>query len=87
MVDTGAGFNATIPGQTWETQVDFYIEATDEFGQISESTELTYLIPSEPDPTQPPDYLPLIVGVGVVVVVVGVVVVYYFVIRPKQTAE
>ncbi|MCK4568495.1 MAG: hypothetical protein KAU48_14405, partial [Candidatus Thorarchaeota archaeon] len=26
MVDTGTGFNGTIPGQTWGTQIDFYIE-------------------------------------------------------------
>lgn len=87
MIDTGAGFNATIPGQTWETEVDVYISAIDEFGQISESTQLTYQIPSEPEPTLPPDYLPLIVGVGVVIVIVGVVIVYYFFIRPKQSAE
>ncbi|MCK4567887.1 MAG: hypothetical protein KAU48_11335, partial [Candidatus Thorarchaeota archaeon] len=68
-------------------QIDFYIEAIDEFGQISQSTELTYLIPAEPDPTQPSDYLPLFVGVGVVVVIVGVVIVYYFIIRPKQSSE
>jgi len=87
MVDIGTGYKATIPGQTWGTQVTFYIEATDEFGQISESTHLIYLIPSEPDPTQPPpDYLPLIIGVAVVVVIVGVVVVYFFIIRPKQGA-
>lgn len=86
MVDTGAIFNATIPGQTWATQIDFYIEATDEFGQVSQSTELTYLIPSEPDPTHLPNYLHLIVGVGVVMVIVGVAIVYYFIIKPKQSS-
>jgi len=87
MVDTGGGFNATIPGQTWGTQVNFYLEATDEFGQTSESTHLSYLIPTEPVTTPLPDYLPLIVGVGVVVIVIGVVIVYYFIIRPKQGIE
>ena len=86
MVDTGTGFNGTIPGQTWATQIDFYIEATDEFGQVSQSTELTYLIPSDPNSTQPPDYT-LIIGVGVVLVIVGVVIVYYFIIKPKQGSE
>jgi len=87
MIDTGVGFNATIPGQTWETPVNFYIEATDDFGQTSESTHLSYLIQAEPEPTAPPDYLPLIVGVVLAVVVIGIVVVYYFIIRPKQGAE
>ena len=91
MVDTGSGFNATIPGQPWDTQVDFYIEATDAFGQSSEIEPMTYQIPSEPTTstttttTQPPDLTLLIVGVGVTIVIVGVVVVYYFVIRPKQS--
>lgn len=92
MVASGNRFNATIPGQTWETQVDFYIEAIDAFGQSSEIAPMTYQIPSEPTTTntattQPPDLTLLIVGVGVIIVIVGVVVVYYFVIRPKQSSE
>jgi len=84
MVDTGSGFNATIPGQPFDTEVNYYIEAVDEFSQISVTNEIAYLIPSEPTPT---DYTPLIVGVIIVVVVIGVVVVYYFVIRPKQSSK
>jgi len=87
MIDTGVGFNATIPGQTWDTPVNFYIEATDEFGQTSESTHLSYLIQAEPEPTAPPDYLPMIVGVVLTVLIIGIVVVYYFIIRPKQGIE
>jgi len=87
MVDTGSTFNATIPGQASGTEVTFYIKAVDEFGQISASSDIIYLIPSDPDPTPTPvDYMPLIVGGVIVAVVVGVVVVYYFVIRPKQSS-
>lgn len=86
MIYSGSGYNATIPGQVSGTHVTFYIEAVDEFGQISESSEITYLIPSNPEPT-PGDYTPLIIGGVIVVVVIGVIVVYYFIIRPKQSAE
>ena len=86
MVDTGNGFNATIPGQPSETHVSFYVEAEDVFGQISISSTVGYLTPSDPHPTST-DYTPLIVGGVIVVVVIGVVVVYYFVIRPKQGSE
>jgi hypothetical protein len=88
MVYTGSGFNATIPGQVSDTHVTFYVEAVDEFGQISRSSEITYLIPTDPDPLPTTvDYTPLIVGGIIVAAVVGVIVVYYFVIRPKQSPE
>ena len=86
MVDTGNGFNATILGQPSGTEVTFYIHAVDEFGQISRTNEITYLIPSDPDPLPPGDITPLIVGGVIVVVVIGVIVVYYFIIRPKQSS-
>jgi hypothetical protein len=88
MIYTGTGFNATIPGQVSATHVTFYIEAVDEFGQTSVSSEITYLIPLGPDPLPTPgDYTPLIIGGVIVALVVGVIMIYYFIIRPKQSAE
>jgi hypothetical protein len=85
MVDTGAGFNGTIPGQIQGTEVDFYIEAEDEFGQISQSSQTGYLVPEDHEPP-PLNLIPLLAAVTGIAVVV-VIVVYIFFIRPKQSGE
>ncbi len=83
MVDTGNGFNATIPGQPEATEVDFYISALDGFGQESQSTQLGYTVPEYHEPP-PPDLLPLFIGVVAIAVVGIVIIVYIFIIKPKQ---
>jgi hypothetical protein len=86
MFDTGNGFNATIPSQVEGTVIHFYIESTDTFGQVSQSTQIGYTVTSGQEPP-PQNLVPLIVGVVVIVAAGIVILVYVFVLRPKQTTS
>ena len=86
MTNTGSGFNATIPGQSEGTEVDFYIRAVDAFGQTSQSTTIGYTVPEDTTPP-PADMLPVIIAVVAVAAVIGVIVLYIYVIKPKQGAD
>lgn len=85
MVQTDGWFNATIPGQTYDTEVDFYIEATDAFEQTSQTVQIGYTIPGEHQPP-PLNLVPLVVTV-VGIAIVGLIVIYFLVVKPKQVSE
>ena len=85
MINTGNGFNATIPGQTYGIEVELYIEAEDAFGQVSQSSQTGYLVPEDHEPP-PLNLIPLLATVTGIAVVV-VIIVYIFFIRPKQGGE
>jgi hypothetical protein len=87
MIDTGTEFNATIPGQTVGTDVDFYIRAVDSFGQTSQSSTIGYTIPDDATTPPPLDMLPVIIAVVAVVAVIGFIVLYIYVIKPKQGTD
>jgi hypothetical protein len=86
MVDTGDGYNATIPGQPIGTEVDYYIEAVDAFWQASRTVQIGYTIADDTQPPPPPNMLPVLVAVGVIIAVVAVIVIYMFVLKPKQSS-
>ena len=86
MIDTGDGFNATIPAQAEGTEIDFYIQSTDLFGQVSQSTQIGYTVTSGEEPP-PQNLVPLIVGVVAIVAAGIVILVYVFVLKPKQSAS
>ena len=79
-------YNASIPGQSGNSEVDYYVTAEDTFGKattaLNGSDYFTYVVVVAL--TLPPaDMTPLIIG-AIIVVVVIVVLIYIFVIRPKQ---
>ncbi|MFW9793612.1 MAG: hypothetical protein ACFFEE_04885 [Candidatus Thorarchaeota archaeon] len=84
MINTGDGFNATIPGQLNGTEVDFYVEATDAFGQVSQSSQVGFTVTSDQEPP-PQDLFPLLVGIVVIAAMGVLILAYIFVIRPKQS--
>ena len=86
MVDTGNGYNGTIPGLAVGTSVLFYVEATDAFGQTSQSTPIGYEV-TEGYVPPPPNLLPLLIAVGVGGAAVIVILVYVLYIKPKQTRK
>ncbi len=86
MIDTGDGFNATIPGESVGTHVELYVEAVDDFGQISQSTQVGYTV-TDIDVPPPMDLLPLLLTVIAITVAGVIIVVYVFVIKPKQKAS
>jgi hypothetical protein len=86
MVDTGHGYNGTIPGQAVGTSVLFYVEATDAFEQTSQSSPIGYEVTQGYVPP-PPDLLPLLIAVGVGGAAVIVILVYVLYIKPKQSGK
>lgn len=86
MIYTGIGFNATIPDQIVGTEVSFYIEAVDSFGQTSQSVNIGYTV-TDIEVPPPMDLLPLIIVIGVIAVVGVVIIVYVLFIKPKQSAK
>jgi hypothetical protein len=86
MVDTGNGYNGTIPSQVAGTSVLFYVEATDAFEQTSQSTSIGYEVTEEYQPP-PPDLLTLLIAVGVGGAAVVVILVYILYIKPKQSGK
>ena len=85
MTEVGNNYTATIPGQGIGTVVEFYIEATDAFGQTSQSSQIGYTVQESGTTTPPPDWLPLIAIIIAIVVIGAVVIIYFFIIRPKQS--
>lgn len=83
-------FSATIPGQPNNTEVQYYVSASDLFLQSSESDVYTYIVVGYITPTTttlPPPFDPAVLIVAVVsIAVVGVVIVYLLVVKPKQQA-
>ncbi len=85
-------YNASIPGQSVDLAVEYYITAEDTFGKVTTALNgldyFSYIVATTAiiDPI-PPDASPWIGVIGsiIVAVVVGILV-YIFIIRPKQEA-
>jgi hypothetical protein len=95
-VVTDDSYDASIPGQSEDSVVEYYITAEDTFEKtttaLNGSDYFSYIVVAAATTTTtttttvtppPIDLMPWIIG-GIVLVVVVVLLVYIFVIRPKQ---
>ncbi|TFF92098.1 hypothetical protein EU546_07870 [Candidatus Thorarchaeota archaeon] len=82
----GDVYSASIPSQSLGATVEYYVEATDSFGNVARSSTSIYSVAQAPPPTP---IIPPLVGLGVVVVVAIVIalLLYLFYFKPRQTAE
>lgn len=77
----GEVYSGHIDPQVAGTDVDYYVEATDAFGNVVQSSIYSYTV------TPGANLLPIAAGAGVLVAVVVIVVVYLFYWKPQQGAE
>jgi hypothetical protein len=93
MMATPGQIEATIPGQSVDSVVEYFVNATDSVGMSTSSEHYEYTVDELPptSPTTPtvppPDMLPLIAVAVIGAIFAVVVIVYFLVIKPKQSSE
>ncbi|MFW9804018.1 MAG: hypothetical protein ACFFFC_15250 [Candidatus Thorarchaeota archaeon] len=91
---SGLGHRAIIPAQTEGSEVEYYVNAADAFGQSTESSTASYdvlTIPTTsstttPEP-EPPDMTVLFVAAVGGAIIIGILLAYFLVAKPKQQVE
>jgi hypothetical protein len=81
MMLVGSEYSGVIPAQVGGSEVDYYVEATDAFGNVAQSDVHSYVV------TPGANLLPIAAGAGAVVAVVVLVLLYMFYVKPKQAAK
>lgn len=87
MTLSGSQYLGQIPAQPADAVVEYFVEASDAFGNSAVTSYYTYDVEPGAEPTPPPNILPLVAGVGVAIAVLVVILGYLFYLKPRVNSE
>ncbi|MHA1933733.1 MAG: hypothetical protein ACW97A_00505 [Candidatus Thorarchaeota archaeon] len=92
MMSTLDQIQAAIPGQSADSVVEYFVNATDSVGMSTSSDHYEYIVaalpPTTPTPTvPPPDLLPLIAVAIIGAIFAVLIIAYFLVLKPRQSSE